>query len=109
VWRAALASRVPDVGPVAGEVHFVLCSFDQLGTAFVETDPDAAGREDIVRNLIAGQYSHPLRVIAVDLARGRVRDVSAEVAAAVETTGSHDPLPPGTQAFVAAQRGRVPV
>jgi hypothetical protein len=59
-----------------GGLHFVLCSF-RSGPAYIETDPQAAARTDIVRNMTAGEYEHPLRVLAVDVAARSVRDVFA--------------------------------
>jgi hypothetical protein len=61
-----VSSLVPEQ-PADGEVHFVLCGF-RSGPAYVETDPQAAASTDIVRNMIAGEYEHPLRVLAVDVA-----------------------------------------
>jgi hypothetical protein len=92
-----VSSLVPEQ-PAEGEVHFVLCGF-RSGPAYVETDPQAAARTDIVRNMIAGEYEHPLRVLAVDVAAHSVRDVSAEIASAVQSAAGA--LPAGTQAFLA--------
>ena len=58
------------------ELHFVLCDFGALGSAYVETDPTKAGRDVIIRNMIAGEYDRPLHVIAVNPAKGWARDVS---------------------------------
>jgi hypothetical protein len=41
------------------DVHLVLCDFGDHGRAYVETDPAAADKDTIVRNMIAGQYDHP--------------------------------------------------
>jgi hypothetical protein len=100
-----MASMVPEFGPAEGELYFVLCDFKR-GAAFVETDPAAAARADIIDNLIVGEYDQPLRVIAVDLARGSARDVSEEIATEVAALAAAEVqrLPPGTRDFVAAQR-----
>lgn len=95
----------PPLAPSHSATHLVLCDYGALGTAYVETDPEAAGRDAIVRDLIAGEYEKPLRVIAFDTEQGWSRDVSKEITAAVlqavRDEGKHD-LPPGTHAFVAA-------
>jgi hypothetical protein len=93
-----VSSLVPEQ-PADGEVHFVLCAF-RGGPSYVETDPQPA-RTDVVRNMIAGEYEHPLRVIAVDVAAHSVRDVSAEIASAVQSAAAGRALPAGTRAFLA--------
>src|SRR6516165_6005806 len=91
------------------ELHFVLCDFGALGSAYVETDPTKAGRDVIIRNMIAGEYDRPLHVIAVNPAKGWARDVSVEIARAlIEIVVRCDQsLPPGTRDFVESQLGSV--
>src|SRR5947209_5401067 len=87
------------------ELHFVLCDFGALGIAYVETVPTEADRDTIVRNMMSGDYNHPLHVIAVNLAKGWARDVSEDIARAlIETAvrGGYS-LPPVTQGFVERQ------
>ena len=57
--QTPLAPGQPDV-----TVHFVL--FGGLGRAYVETDEAEADQATIVDNILSGQYSSPLRVIAVN-------------------------------------------
>jgi hypothetical protein len=45
-------------------VHIVLNDFGPLGRAYVEADETDADEATIVENLLSGQYSHPVRVIA---------------------------------------------
>jgi hypothetical protein len=94
---------VPDI-PAAGPLHFVLCDFGNAGMAIVETDPAAADEATIISNMLSGQYEVPLAVIAVDLAAGTSRDVSAEAARKVELTAKIDQrtLTDGVQTFVEA-------
>jgi hypothetical protein len=89
-------------------LHFVLCDFGKYGKSYIETDPSEAGRDTIVRNMIEGQYNHPLRVIALNPAEGWSRDVSEEIAKAVVTAAEADDhvLTAGTSAFVETQRLR---
>src|SRR5260370_35035806 len=87
------------------DLHFVLCDFGALGTAYVETVPTEVDRRTIIRNMMSGEYDHPLQVIAVNPAKGWARDVSADLARAlVETAerGGHT-FPPGTQALLGRQ------
>jgi hypothetical protein len=63
-----------------GTVYLVLDDFGQFGTAYRETDPAAADRKTVVADLLSGQYRHPLRVVAFNIAEGWARDVTGEVA-----------------------------
>src|SRR5258708_13596817 len=87
------------------DLHFVLCDFGALGTAYVETVPAEVDRDTIIRNMMSGEYDHPLHVIAVNLAKGWARDVSEDIARALVETAvpSAQSLPPGTHGFVETQ------
>jgi hypothetical protein len=61
----------------------VLADFGKLGRAYVETSETEAGREDIISNLLAGQYDHPIRVVAFNTAQGWSRDVTEEISSEV--------------------------
>ena len=43
--------------------------------------------ETVVDNILSGQYSHPLRVIAFNTAEGWARDVTEDIARAVLDRG----------------------
>jgi hypothetical protein len=64
-------------------VHIVLNDFGNLGRAYVETDEAAADEATIVGNILTGQYSCPLRVIAFNTSEGWSRDVTEDIAVAV--------------------------
>jgi hypothetical protein len=66
------------------DLHFVLCDFGQSGQAYVETDPTEADVSTIVRNLLHGQYDRPVRVLALNVEEGWVRDVSEIIATKVQ-------------------------
>ena len=89
-------------------LHFVLCDFGKYGKTYIETDPDEADRDTIVRNMIDGQYDRSLRVIALNSAEGWSRDVSEQIAKAVLAAAQADDraLTAGTRAFVETQRLR---
>jgi hypothetical protein len=76
--RIPLAPREPDV-----TVHIVLNDFGPLGRAYVETDETEADEATIVENILSGQYSHPLRVVAMNTAEGWARDVTEDIARVV--------------------------
>jgi hypothetical protein len=91
------------------DLHFVFCDFGALGTAYVETVPTEVDRDTIIRNMMSGEYDHPLHVIAVNPAKGWARDVSEDIARALVETAVRggQSLPPGTQGFVESQLGGV--
>jgi hypothetical protein len=54
-------------------VHIVLNDFGPLGTVYVETDQAEADEATVVEDIMSGQYSHPVRVVAFNIAKaGRV-------------------------------------
>ncbi|MGB8047102.1 MAG: hypothetical protein WCD87_12840 [Pseudolabrys sp.] len=54
-----------------------------MGRPYVEADETDADEATIVENLLSGQYSHPVRVIAFNTVEGWARDVTEDVAQAV--------------------------
>jgi hypothetical protein len=61
----------------------VLNDFGALGRAYVETGEAEADEATIVENILSGQYSHPVRVIAFNTVEGWARDVTEDIAQAV--------------------------
>ena len=61
------------------------------------------GERRHVEDMLDGQYDQPFKVIAVDLARARIKDVSAAIAQAElnEVKLQEDTLSLGVRAFVA--------
>jgi hypothetical protein len=51
--------------------------------ASCETDEAEADEKTIVENILSGQYSSPLRVVAFNIAEGWARDVTEDIAWAV--------------------------
>ena len=86
------------------DLHFVLCDFGRSGQAYVETDPKEADASTIVRNLLQGQYDRPVRVLALNVEEGWVRDVSEIIAAKVQDVAGREEqrLTAGTRAFIEA-------
>ena len=64
-------------------VHIVLNDFGPLDRAYVETDEDEADEATVVEDILSGQYSHPIRVVAFNTAEGWARDVTEDIARAV--------------------------
>jgi hypothetical protein len=57
--------------------------FGRLGRAYCETDEAEADEKTIVENILSGQYSRPLRVVAFNIAEGWARDATEDIAWAV--------------------------
>ena len=70
------------------DVYVVLEDFGQIGRAYREADEDRADRETLIRDLIGGQYDHPVRIVAFNTAQGWSRDVSAEIAREISERAS---------------------
>jgi hypothetical protein len=83
------------------DLHFVLGDFGRSGQAYVETDPDAS---TIVPNLLGGQYDRPVRVLALNVEEGWVRDVSGIIAVKVQDVARREGqgLTVGARAFIEA-------
>jgi hypothetical protein len=72
-------SIVPD--PDDRDIYLVLDDFGgRLGRAWPETDEERTDREIVITDLMTGQYSNPVRVVAFNTAEGWSRDMSEEIA-----------------------------
>ena len=74
---------VPDEQPFNVTVYIVLNDFGQLGRSYLETDEANADEKTVVSNIISGQYSNPIRVVAFNTVEGWSRDVTEDIAHAV--------------------------
>ena len=73
------------------DTYLVLDDFGaRLGRSWCETNEDAADRETLIRDLMAGQYNNPIRVVAFNAAEGWSRDRQGGAAEAV--SGLNVPL-----------------
>ena len=57
----------------------MLDDFGRIGRAWREAAEEAADRETVIRNLLAGEYNEPVRIVAFNTAEGWSRDVSMEI------------------------------
>jgi len=63
------------------DTYVVLDDFGpRLGRAWREINEDAANRETLIRDLLSGEYSNPVRIIAFNPAEGWCRDVTVDIA-----------------------------
>ena len=85
-----MSTQTPPLAPKLTDnvtVHIVLNDFGKLGRAFLETDELEAEEWTTVSNIINGEYSHPVRVVAFNISEGWSRDVTEEIAKAVIERG----------------------
>src|SRR5256885_6723820 len=61
-------------------VYLVLDHFGRLGSAYRETDEEQADLENVVTNMLNGEYNNPKRVIAFNTPEKWSSDVSEDVA-----------------------------
>jgi hypothetical protein len=61
-------------------VYLVADDFGKPGRAWVEANYDTTDLETVIQDLLTGQYSSPIRVIAFNTAERRSEDVSEDVA-----------------------------
>jgi hypothetical protein len=105
------SDRSPSIVPPGNDqdVYLVLDEFGgRIGQAWRETDAEAARLETVIADLLDGQYSSPVRVIAFNTAEGWSRDVSENVAHELRRRCAEQAreLPAYLQDFVERQQGR---
>lgn len=62
------------------DTYLVLDDLGRIGCSWRETDAESADRETLIRDLVDGQYSHPVRIIAFNTAEGWSRNVTKDIA-----------------------------
>jgi hypothetical protein len=72
----------PTIAPHGSDqdTYLVLADFGRRGISWRETDENGADRETLIRDLVEGQYSHPIRIIAFNTVEGWTRDVTVDIA-----------------------------
>jgi hypothetical protein len=95
----------PSIVPNADdrEVCLVLDDFvGHIGRSWREADEDRTDREDVITDLLEGQYSNPVRVVAFNIAEGWSRDMSREIANEVAQRLANEDrdVPPGLEGFI---------
>ena len=76
------SSWIPSIVPNDNDetVYLVADDFGRIGRAWRETDYEATDLETVIQDLLTGQYSHPIRVVAFNTAERWSEDVSEDVA-----------------------------
>ena len=76
------SSWTPSIVPSDNDetVYLVADDFGRLGRTWREADYEATDLETVIQDLLTGQYSNPIRVIAFNTAEHWSEDVSEDVA-----------------------------
>jgi hypothetical protein len=97
-------SRSPSIVPREADqdIYLVLDDFGAwLGRAWRETDEEDTDRETLIRDLMEGQYSHPVRIVAFNTAEGWSRDVTMDIADELRRRfAEYDEVPASVQKFL---------
>jgi hypothetical protein len=99
------AALVPEQTP-SSTVYLVINDYRSTGKAYVETDVAAADRETIIQNMLSGEYSSPVQVVAFDVEAGWARDVSEDIAREVAERSAGRRLDRRAKEFVERYSGR---
>jgi hypothetical protein len=97
----------PSIAPQGPDqdTYLVLDDFGRIGRAWRETGEDAADRETLIRNLLSGEYSNPVRIIAFNIVGGWSRDATIEIADEVRLLWAEsDDVPDSILQFTEANR-----
>jgi hypothetical protein len=77
----------PGVVPYGADqtVYLVVDSFGAHGSVFRQTEIERADLEAVISDLMTGQFSNPVRVVAFNTLEHWSNDVSAEIAQEIQT------------------------
>ena len=62
------------------DTYLVLDEFGWFGCAWRETDGGSVDREMLIRALVNGEFSKPVRIVAFNTSEGWSRDVTKDIA-----------------------------
>lgn len=88
-------------------VYLVADDFGRIGRAWPEADYEGTDLETVLQDLLSGQYTNPIRVIAFNTEERWSEDVSEDVASEIRRRCGlqmHD-LPSAIQDFVETHEG----
>lgn len=97
-----MSSWTPSIVPTDDQtVYLVLDDFGRHGRAWREADVEKTDLETIIRDMVDGQYSQPVRVIGFNTAEGWSRDLSEDVAEEIRHRWRHGAaLPENLEGFM---------
>jgi hypothetical protein len=62
------------------DTYLLLDDFGRTGCSWRETDAESADRKTLIRDLLAGEYNSPVRIVAFNTSEGWSRDVTKDIA-----------------------------
>ena len=62
------------------DTYLVVDDLGPLGRTWRETNEESTGRETLIRDLLAGKYDDPARIVVFNTAEGWSRDATVEIA-----------------------------
>ena len=98
----------PSIVPgIDRDVYLVLDDFGRGFCAWRETNVEDTDLEAVIRDLLEGQYSNPVRVVGFNVSEGWVRDVSEAIARKVRERCAYEgrELPDSLQQLVEQAAG----
>ena len=94
----------PGIVPYGADqtVYLVVDSFGSRDSVYRQAEFERADVETVIRDLLSGQFNHPVSVIAYNTLEHWTEDVSAEIAAEIESRCDIDgqPVPEHVRDFV---------
>jgi hypothetical protein len=86
----------------------VIDDLGKLGLIYCESDVETADIENVIEDLLDGQYYNPIRIISFNVTDGWSRDISAQVAAELRRRCDLQlrDVPSSIQDFVERHEGR---
>jgi hypothetical protein len=80
-------SWTPGLVPYGADqtVYLVVDSFGARGSVYRETEIERADLETVISDLMTGQFSNPVRVVAFNTLEHWSKDVSANIAEEIQT------------------------
>jgi hypothetical protein len=93
------------------DVYLVLDQFGRrLGRGWRETDEEDVDRDTLLRHLLDGQYSNPIRIVSFNTGEGWSRDASEEVAEELrQRCADRGEVPPSLEEFLGRHGHRVDI
>jgi hypothetical protein len=86
-WTLSIVPKTPSIGPNGADqtVYLVVDRFGGLGAVFRETDVEWSDLETTITDLMSGQFSDPVRVVAFNMLEHWARDVSRDIALEIQS------------------------